>query len=279
MTKPKARAIAVLVLVGLAMTSAVLASAIKARSAATERAMTQNEQSKKPLDVEPAATDVSDRAAVPTDARERAKRDAKNRRYDKKDKRATRLTSLPSGGGIVRGGEESAPPPMPVAQSEAVVICTVVKAQPYLTESETAMYTEFTINVEEVLKNDGLSTLSAGSTVTADREAGAMRLHDGRVIRYETGGQGRLPRAARRYVLFLKRTHDGEDLSILTGYELRDGHVFPLDGETRTFSPDTGQFTRKAPFEGVDEATFLELVRAAVANPNRVLTPEGRAKQ
>ncbi|MDQ1638123.1 MAG: hypothetical protein QOF62_1462 [Pyrinomonadaceae bacterium] len=279
MRKPKRKAIAGLVLVGVAMTGMVLARVIKARSVTNlERTMTQN-QEKKALNVEPAAVDVVDKATGPTDSRERAKRDAKNRRYDKKDKRAKRLTGLPSGGGVVRGGEAPPPLPLPAAQSDAVIIATVIRAQPYLTASETSMYTEFTFSVEEVLKNDGLASVAVGNTVDADREAGAMRLPDGRVIRYETGGVGRLPRVGRQYVLFLTRCNDGQDLSVLTGYELHQGRVFSLDGEKRVFSPETGLITRKAPFEGVEKATFLELVRTAIANPNRVLMPEGRNSQ
>jgi hypothetical protein len=237
--------------------------------------MTQKQDGKRVLDVEPAAADVIDQTDESTNAHDRTKRKAKNHRYDKKNKISRRLTDLPSGGGAVRGGETPPPTPMPVSQSDAVIIATVTKAQPHLTESESGMYTEFAVNVEQVFKNDGLPSVSASSTINVDREAGAMRLRDGRVIRYETGGVGRLPRVGRRYVLFLKRVNDGQDISILTGYELRQGHVFPLDGETRVFSPETGQITRKAPFESTDETTFLELVRAAVANPNRVLMPEG----
>jgi hypothetical protein len=280
MRKPKTKLAVVLVLVGVAMTSVTAARVIKTRSAAALEGTTmQKQQDKKPLDLEPAAVDVMDQAADPTDPAERAKRKAKNRRYEKNDKHAKRLTDLPSGGGAVRGSEAPSIPPMPVAQSDAVIVGTVTKAQPYLTESETSMYTEFAINVEEVLKNDGLTSISAGNTVDADREAGAIRLRDGRVIRYETGGVGQLPRMGRRYVLFLKRINDGQDISVLTGYELREGHVLPLDGEQRVFSPETGQITRETPFATIDEATFMDLVRAAIAKPNRVLSPAGRVQQ
>jgi hypothetical protein len=279
MTKLRARLVAAIAIVGLALSGLALARVLKVRAAGNSKTMTQGQDSKKALGVEPAAPDVIDQAAEPTNSRDRMKRSAKNRRYDKKDKISRRLTNLPSGGGAVRGGETSSPMPMPVAQSDAVVIATVIKAQPYLSENESSMYTEFAVNVEQVFKNDGLPSISVNSTVDVDREAGAMRLRNGRVIRYETGGVGRLPRVGSRYVLFLKRINDGQDISILTGYELRQGHVVPLDGETHVFSPETGQITRKAPFAGVDETTFLNLLRTAVANPNQILMPEGGNRQ
>lgn len=263
----------------LALSTVTVVRAIKASSVRAERGLASKQQDKKPLELEPAATDVIDKALSSKDPDKRAKRIAKNRRYDKNDSRAKRLTDLPSGGGAVRASEQPPPLPIPVAQSEAIVIATVVKAQPYLTASETSMYTELGVLVEQVIKNDGLPSAAVGSVLDVDREAGAMRLTDGRVIHYETGGIGRVPRNGRRYMLFLRRTNDGADLSIVTGYELRDGRVFPLDGETRVFDPRTGQITRKAPFEGLDESSFLALVQSAVANPNRVLTPDGRLNQ
>jgi hypothetical protein len=275
MTKLRTRVLASIALVSLALSGMVLARALKTSAAANSRAMTQKQDGRKMLNVAPAATDVIDQADEPTNSRDRIKRKAKNRRYDKKTKISRRLTDLPSGGGAVRGGEAPALKPLPVTQSDVVIIGTVAKAQPYLSESESGMYTEFSVNVEQVLKKDGLPTLSPGNVIDVDREAGAMRLRDGRVVRYETAGIGRLPRVGHRYVLFLKRVNDGQDISILRGYELKEGRVFPLDGETNVFSPETGQITKKAPFEGTDETTFLELVRTAVANPNRVLMPEG----
>jgi hypothetical protein len=258
MTKWTTGAVVTLAAPGLAL-GLLLAGAAKARTAAARRAgQTQNER--KPLEMEPAATDVMDQPAEPANSRARAARRAKSRRYDKKIERAKRLTELPDGG-VVNGGESPQLPPLPVAQSDAVIIGAIVKAQPHLTESETGIYTELAVRVEEVFKNDGLAGVAPGGTVEVEREAGAMRLRDGRVVRYETGGLGGLPRAGRRYVLFLKRVNGGLDLSINAAYELHQGRVTPLDGITRVFDPATGQITRRAPFENVEEATFLELLR------------------
>jgi len=242
------------------------------------RAASKQSQGKGKLDVQPAAVDIIDSAPDPKDSHKRAERTAKNNRYDKNDKNAKRLTELPSGG-AVHGSEQPPPFAVPVKQSDAIVIGRVTKAQPYLTNTETGMYTELNVTVEEVLKNDGIPSAAIGSSLVVDREAGAMRLHDGRVIYYETGGLGSVPRNGHRYLLFIKRIHDGTDITIITGYELRGGKVFPLDGEAHVFDPATGQITRKAPFEGVEESSFLAIVQSAMANPSRVLTPEWRLKK
>jgi len=276
MTSYRNIVIGALLLVALGLSAFTLLQLIKPSPV---KATPNQSQGKGKLDVQPAGVDVIDKAAESKDPRERAKRSAKNNRYDKNDSRARRLTELPSGGGAVHGNEQPPPFPVPVKQSDAIIVGSVTKAQPYLTNSETGMYTELNVLIEQVLKNDGIPSAVVGSTLTVDRESGAMRLADGRVIRYETGGIGSLPRNGHRYMLFVKRVHDGADISIVTGYEVRGGKVFPLDGETRIFDPATGQITRKAPFEGVEESSFLTIVLNAIANPSRVLMPEWRLQK
>jgi hypothetical protein len=270
MTSYRNIVIGVLLLATLVLSAVTVTRVIKPTPV---RASSYHSQGKGKLDVQPAAVDIIDSAPDPKDSREKAKRIAKNNRYDKNDKRARRLTELPSGGGAVHGNEQPPPFPLPVKQSDAIVIGRVTKAQPYLTNTETSMYTEVNVTVEQVLKNDGIPSAGVGSTLTVDREAGAMRLRDGRVIHYETGGLGSVPRNGHRYLLFIKRIHDGTDITIVTGYELRGGKVFPLDGEAHIFDPATGQITRKAPFEGVEESSFLAIVQSAMTDSSRVLTP------
>ena len=138
MSKPKTKVIAALVLVGLVLAASALVRATKALSVTNPQAdNTMNQNQRKPLDVEAAAEDVIDQADEPGSARERASRQAKNRRYDKKDKGARRLTQMPSGGGVIRGSAAAPGLPLPVADSDSVVIVTVTKAQPFLTQNET----------------------------------------------------------------------------------------------------------------------------------------------
>jgi len=45
---------------------------------------------------------------------------------------------------------------------------------------------------------------------------------------YVVTGQ-RLPRVGQKYVLFLKRNAKGNDYHIITGYQVRNSRVLPLD--------------------------------------------------
>jgi hypothetical protein len=73
------------------------------------------------------------------------------------------------------------------------------------------------------------------------------------IFRYIVDGLG-IPKVNHRYLLFLKPLVDG-DFSIVTGYQLLDGRVVPLDV--------TG-VVPFAQYKDSDEPTFLSEVRNAI---------------
>ncbi len=75
-----------------------------------------------------------------------------------------------------------------------------------------------------------------------------------------------MPRVGGRYVLFL--THDfelkgdmGKDFYILTGYELKDGRVFPLD--------NVGTNHPMTIYKDASESTFLNDLFSTIAQASR----------
>ena len=193
-----------------------------------------------------------DEAPEPTDRHERSLRRAKNRRYN-----STRsdqvLTEQPPE--VINGriDESPRPPAIPISQSDAVILGTIVRTQPYLSDDKKSIYTEFSIRVEEALKVAPVINITTGTLIVADQEGGALRLKNGRILRYLIGGTSKLPLLDRRYVLFLTLADNRRDLSILSGYELRDGTVLSLEegGEA-------------SPYANWDEGIFLGILRNAV---------------
>ena len=194
-------------------------------------------------------------ASLPDETTERALRHLRNSRYDKRY--PVSFDELPADTTErLVACDWSLTPALPTDESDAVLSGRVVAANGYLSNDKTGAYSEFKIIIEEVLKINGRSSLVSGNSIIAEREGAAVQLPSGRIVR--TGFAGaRMPGIGRQYVLFLKYNDQGEDYHIVTGYELRNERVFPLDSGER-FSI----------YKEADASTFLNAVHQAVANPS-----------
>ena len=214
-------------------------------------------------------------AADSPDPKERALRQARGSRYNKRGGRA--IAELAS-------GEEVLPvnshwwwglPALPASQSHAIVTGEIISAKAYLSNDKTEVYSEFSVRISEVLRNESNLPLGFGSEVAVERRGGAVRFPSGRLQRYRVAKQG-MPVKGRKYVFFLEFNESGQDFSLLTAYELRDGQVLPLDGYGDKGEPVVTTFTA---FAGMDETTFLNAVAAAIANPSRNSSERARPHQ
>lgn len=188
-------------------------------------------------------------AAGPSDPKKRAKREAKGKKYN--SRYAPPITESHDETFSTTDWDVGLPA-FPVAKSAAVIIGKITKAQAYLSENKTNIYSEFDVQIEQVWKSDR-GDLTTGTSVVVERAGGRVRFPSGKLAISVISHQ-QMPQVGSRYVLFL--THEGPfggehsgDFFILTGYELRDGCVFPLD-KTLPGHPITA-------YSGVDERTFL----------------------
>jgi hypothetical protein len=202
-------------------------------------------------------------APEPSNANEKARRNARGKRFDGRVR-----VSEPSPDAGAKGILDSwmrSLPALPVGASDAIVIGDITNAQAYLSPDKNGVYTEYTVRVDEVLKQSSAAPIVTGGFVDVQREGGRVRFASGRVQSYITHYQG-VPVTGQKYVLFLKYHQQADVFTILTGYEQRDGHVYPLDGV------DLGQGATEIPqfaaYKGVDEATFSKTLRSAVAHPD-----------
>lgn len=117
-------------------------------------------------------------------------------------------------------------PPLPVKESDAIIIGTIKASAAILAEDKTTVHSEFTIDVERVFKTETVP-VAAGQAVVAERFGGAVRFPSGVVEEYRHLEQN-YPRIGGRYLLFLKRESQ-VNVRILTGYELLNEKVHPLD--------------------------------------------------
>ena len=93
-----------------------------------------------------------------------------------------------------------------------------------------------------------------------------MRFPSGLAQSYITHYQG-VPVTGRRYVLFLKRNEDGETFHLVTGYEVRDGCVSPLEGVNLT--KGATELAQSAAYKEVDETSFFRDLGAAMSQSEK----------
>ena len=208
----------------------------------------------------------------PADPQKRALRQARGKRYGvpaQKGVDPKRFMITEKKGDFLGGPSSHAPaePAIPIVQSDAVIIGEITGAQAFLSEDKTAIYSEFKVRIEEVLKDGSPASLTHDSEIVAERSGGAVRFASGKITR--VGFEGKpLPRIGRKYLLFLKYSAEGQDFILITAYELRAGQVYPLDGltlEGKALWP----YEAYQKYKGADEASFLNEVRQAIATAGR----------
>ena len=192
---------------------------------------TQNSRSQQPLqqDIDTSQFPTAEFGVKPGDPKERARWQAKSRKYNRKH---TLRISEANDRIFTIVDWDVGLPAFPVARSAAIITGEVTDARAYLSEDGTGIYSEFSIQVDEILKNDPLDPVTAGVPLFAEREGGRVRLPSGKIVTAQVVNQD-MPRPGRRYAFFLMRGSltgsDSEGLQLLTAYELREGHIFPLD--------------------------------------------------
>lgn len=190
---------------------------------------------------------VADYAAPePSDPSERLKRQARGKKYDK-----SHWNIYPDTQSSMARTHSLDPnlPALPVDKSSAVMVGQITGARAYLSNDKTGVYSVFTVQVHEVIKNSSHLSLSIGSSIDVERDGGRVRFPNGRTLIYVATN---MPQIGLRYVLFLTNTQSQSDFQILTGYELREGKVYPLDDLPNLHT-----------YENADETTFLTQLRTA----------------
>lgn len=142
-------------------------------------------------------------------------------------------------------------PALPVEQSATVVIGKITEAEAHISSNKSGVYSEVVIAVEQIIKDK----VGIKDTVVAEREGGRIRFPSGSIFRYFVDGMG-IPKFGHRYLLFLKPLEDG-DFSIITGYQLLECRVIPLD---RSGVVDFDQY------KGAEVTAFLDQVRELITN-------------
>jgi hypothetical protein len=165
-----------------------------------------------------------------SDVSERELRKIKNKRYDNKPM----VTMKPRPDSAFDAGShpEVRPPAIPFSLSTLVVIGEIVSSKASLSNDKKAVYSEYSVKLQTILKPDKDKDLTTGEFIDVDRTGGIVQYPNGQKILYYISNYP-LPEVNARYLFFLTRDDDtNPNYSILTAYQLKNGVVTALDGES-----------------------------------------------
>jgi hypothetical protein len=131
----------------------------------------------------------------------------------------------------VKLGPSTDPPGIPVSESTAVVVGTVLSGKCFVNAAHTFVYTDYQVKIDQILKPDPATNLESGSVVIASRPGGAIRFPSGHVTNVLNVGHG-MPEIGAQYILFLWRSIPNlpeYEIVIDSGFELKNGRAYPLD--------------------------------------------------
>lgn len=216
-------------------------------STPSQNSVSQNER--KQLEQDARFPLVDFETSESNDIEQRAKRKLKSKRYNKSSLVSKEAPSYINETALDSQWHEGIPA-LPITESDAVVIGHVLSATAHLSEDATGIYSEFNLQIDEVMKSN--IGITSGNVVSVERTGGIVRYPNGHKILYRIIGMN-MPAPNKKYLLFLNSTEQSENYQILTAYELTKNGVSALD------TPE--QF---AIYNGTSEANFLEVLRASI---------------
>ena len=121
-------------------------------------------------------------------------------------------------------------PAIPIQESDAVVVATVNSVQPYFSGDHTHLYTEFSLTVDEQIK-DLSGQAKVSETIPVVIRGGKMRLTDGRVLEERPAYKNFTIAVGSHYLLFLRYNSAGRYFTVAKSWELKNGAVIPTAHE------------------------------------------------
>jgi hypothetical protein len=180
--------------------------------------------------------------------------------FNDKRPNAPKLDSLEIKERLIR---QSAPPyftrvpAIPVQESDAVVVATVDSVQPYFSNDHAHLYTEFSLIVNEQIK-DTPGRAKVGETIPVVIRGGKVRLADGRVIEEQAAFTNFAIAVGSRYLLFLRYNSTGQFFTVIKNWELKNGGVIPTAHEDQMDAREG-----KSPYSSMTERNLLQAAYTA----------------
>jgi hypothetical protein len=166
---PKTMLVLLLLFSSVALTASGVFGSAEQRKVGQESEESTREKLKKRFPI------IDSSEPEPTDPQERTKRLKRSKKYNRKN--AVVDPDLVQSAEIYHWPADFQP--IPVGASDAIVVGTITEAKAHLSEDKNSVYSEFTVTINEVLKNRKGSPLLSGDSITLERKGGRVRYPSG----------------------------------------------------------------------------------------------------
>lgn len=150
-------------------------------------------------------------------------------------------------------------PALPIKKSDAVVIGTVNFAEAFLSNDKTGVYSEFSVLVSGLIKDNQSNPIESDSNIIVQRAGGRVIYPSGKILKYSISGQ-EMPRLNGKYIFFLRYDQQRQTYYIITAYEISNGKITALDGKGKA----EGSGFKFSKYNGTDEQQFINELRNAL---------------
>ncbi len=148
---------------------------------------------------------------------------------------------------------------LPAAFADTIVVGRISAVQAYQSNDHTAIYTETTIQVEQVPSQQGNHALVGGSIVI-DQVGGSIELPSGRVLTHLSEGLGDPLQSGERYAFFLTYLPSGQCYRPVKAWWLNGGRAQAVSAE------DLARVANgSSQYQGIPESTFINILKTLQA--------------
>ena len=149
---------------------------------------------------------------------------------------------------------------LPAAFSDSIVVGRITAAQAYLSNDHTAIYTESTIEVEQVPSQQGNHAV-AGGTIVLEQVGGSLELPGGRVLNHLSHGLGEPFQVGQRYAFFLTYVESAQCYRLVKAWWLNAGAAQPVSTEDIALARNGA-----SQYNGLPESAFIGILKTLQAS-------------
>lgn len=205
-------------------------------------------------------------SSEPTDPRERVLRQRKNAKFGSKRLRPNQAGQFAlnenSSVFLYSSSFQRPRPAFPISPNMLIVVGKIIDAKAFLNDDKSGVYSEFALNIEDVLKQVPSLTFERNNVVILTRPGGKVRLPSGKIL-YRGNYGIEMPEVGKRYLMFLADDRETGSFDLHTAYELQGGRIIPLDGMLN--NEIMGGYSEQYKYLGMDENSFINMVRAKIS--------------